>query len=291
MVMALAVKILRHLKYGSDMKKMIKIETKRAFLNRNYVFSIIVGVMITGAHFLQNVLPASGMLDNYLCGKGEYPVSLFNTWIGGSGHTFQPALFFMILPIICCIPFSDSYFVDKATGYQIHILTRTNPRDYYIGKTVAVYLSGGTAVMIPLLLNFIATATVVPALVPEASSRTFSIFEHSMWGLVFYTDPLWYILGYFILIFMYSGLIALVGIAASFYLKNRYLVLLFPFIVYTMANFILSYMGKHKYSPELFLRPDQPAGAAFHYICYLYIVILLCLFIVIMCKGRKSEIY
>lgn len=272
------------------MKNMVKIEIRRAFCNKSFFISIFIGVLITGSQIFTWALPSSKWLDNYLLGKGEYPVSLFNTWIGATGQTFQLTLFFMVLPILACIPYSGSCFVDHECGYQMHILTKSGKYHYYAAKCTAVYLSGGIAVLIPLVVNLIATAMIVPALIPEASSRTFPIFEHSMWSGLFYTHPFYYTAGYFLLIFLYAGLFALWGILASFYLKNKYMVLLLPFIIYALAGFILSYTGNYKYSPELFLRPDQPAGADFNYICILYVAVLTGFIILLTYKGRKGEI-
>lgn len=273
------------------MKNMIKIEMKRAFSNKNFWISILIGMLITGTQIFTWVLPAVEQLDNYMLGKGEYPISLFNTWIGASGHTFQLTLFFMVLPILACLPFADSCFVERESGYRIHILMKTEKKNYYVAKCIAIYISGGVAVVVPLLVNMMITAMCIPAIIPEASSRTFPVFEHSMWSLLFYTHPFYYLAGYFVMIFMYAGLFALWGIIASFYLKNKYLVILFPFMMYTVFGFIMDYIGKHKYSPMLFLRPDQPAGGVFWYVCLFYLILMTIFVLLLVYVEKEREIY
>lgn len=283
--------ILERLKCGNDMKNMIRIEMKRAFFNGNYIVSLLIGHIIAGTHIYMRVLPAMSRVDNYLLGKGEYPVSLYNMWIGAGGATFQPVLFFMILPILCCMPYAGSCSLDRDCGYRMHILTKTNKYQYYFAKCVAVFLSGGTAIVIPLIMNLVVTAMFIPAVIPESTSKTFPLAEHSMWCELFYSHPMQYIGRYLFLIFLFAGLFALFGVIASFYIKNRYLVLLLPFIIYTMSNFILNYLALYKYSPEIFLSPDQPAGADFTYICIVYVSLFLGFIIILSYKGSRNEIY
>ena len=67
--------------------------------------------------------------------------------------------------------------------------------------------------------------------------------------------------------------------------------LVIPFIVYTLVNFVLGYTEYYKYSPELFLRPDQPAGAVFSSIVMFYIFGLLICMILLVREGKKYDLY
>lgn len=282
---------LKLLKLDNKMNQMIRIELKRAFCNVRFLYSILVGLLIAGSQIFTWVIPAMEKADYYLLGKGEYPVSVFNTWIGASGHTYQLTLYFIILPVISCLPFSDSCFIERESGYQAHILTRVNRNAYLFSKSIAVYLSGGCAVVLPLVVNLYVTMMAIPSVLPEASSRTFPIFEHSMWSGIFYTHPYVYLGGYFVIIFSYAGLFSLFGMISSFYVRNRFVSLVIPFIVYTLVNFVLGYTEYYKYSPELFLRPDQPAGAVFSSIVMFYIFGLLICMILLVREGKKYDLY
>ena len=104
------------------MQKILKIELHRAFINWTFGVSIAIGCTIAISHLWFQVIPSICNLDNYLLGKGEYPVSVFNKWIGGEGISLQSALYNMLLPCLAILPYGDSLFCDKKSGYIKNIL-------------------------------------------------------------------------------------------------------------------------------------------------------------------------
>jgi len=199
------------------MTRILKIELKRAFCNRLFLISTIIGCIIAIAHIILNVVPTASMLGVH---SGYYINSIFNQWIG-LNYTFWTSLFFTIFPLLASIPFADSFLVDRKSGYIKNILTRTSKKNYYISKFIAVFLSGGFAVAIPLLLDFYLTALFFPAVIPDISSGIFALFANSTWASAFYTHPFAYVFLYLLLIFVVSGILASVALAFSFIIKPQ----------------------------------------------------------------------
>ena len=96
--------------------------------------------------------------------------------------------------IIAIFPYAGSLYQDIKSGYVKIIFTKVSKKKYFVSKIIAAFLSGGTAVVIPLILNLFLTALFVPALRPDASTMMFSINDGSMFSDIYYSKPFVYIL-------------------------------------------------------------------------------------------------
>lgn len=67
------------------MSTVLKMEMKRAFSGKAFWGTMLLGIGIACWQLVLVVIPNISMLDNYKLGKGEYPVSVFNSWLGGEG--------------------------------------------------------------------------------------------------------------------------------------------------------------------------------------------------------------
>ncbi|SHJ60815.1 hypothetical protein [Parasporobacterium paucivorans] len=273
------------------MIRTLQFELNRALKNRSFSVSLLIGLGISISHVVLSVIPSVAQLDNYLLGKGEYPVSVFNKWIGGEAYSFQPELYFVLLPILCCIPYVDSLFVDRKTGYTKNIYIRTKKGYYYASKLLAVFISAGLVITIPLVLNLILAAAFLPSIIPESSSMTFPLFEASMWSEIFYAQPYLYICLYILVIFLFSGLISVIGLTVAFFVKTRFVALVIPFMGYILLDFVCAYTFLYKFSPKIFLRPNQPSPADFKVIATEFIVFALITAVIYYVKWKNDEAY
>lgn len=272
------------------MRGIYKVEIRRAIINRSLLISIIIGTIITVSQVVMCVIPTYKMLDFYILdGKGEYPASVFNTWIGGEGYTFHPELYNILIPLLACLPYAGTLYSDKKSGYCKNIYVKTEKRKYYKAKFIAVFLSGGIAVTVPLIINLYLTALIMPSLIPDASSMTFPIFECSMWSEIFYQKPYIYIAGYILLIFFLAGLFAEISVIVSFIASNYFVVISVPFVFYVLEDYMLNLFGESKYAFRIFTRIDQPVM----FISFKSIIIkstALLLFLIILYKfGEKKD--
>lgn len=69
------------------MSTVLKMEMKRAFSGKAFWGTMLLGIGIACWQLVLVVIPNISMLDNYKLGKGEYPVSVFNSWLGGEGYS------------------------------------------------------------------------------------------------------------------------------------------------------------------------------------------------------------
>ncbi|MEG0597360.1 MAG: hypothetical protein RR502_04855, partial [Oscillospiraceae bacterium] len=202
------------------MIKCLKVELHRAFCSVGFMVSVLLGLLLCLGYFAQHTLPF--LLDGNLMQRymdGGFPPSVFNQWIGAGFRTLEQYLLFLLLPILAALPAATSFSADMGTGMLKNILVRCKRSHYFASKLLAVMLSAGCSVTIPLLVNLLLTCAAVPAILPVASSATFSIFPTGMWAELFYTSPWVYTLGYLAIIFVFSGLIAQTALCLSFYFK------------------------------------------------------------------------
>lgn len=276
------------------MFRILRFELKRAF-SMTFLFALFAGCVISLSDVFLNVIPQSyiqqpldsmNMMD-WLVSTGQYPHSLYNQWIGGQARTLSATLFFLMIPLLAALPFTESYCFDRM-GYIKNIVSRAENKQYLLAKYVAVFISAGTVACIPLALNFVATAMVVPALVPYASTHAFSIFAYCTFDKLFYSHPMVYEFIYLVLNFVLVGLIAEVGLVARLFTKNRYVVMLSPFILYLVIYFVSDILGAMDWSVFQMLRPVQIVPLDIIKVILIVIILFLATFIPYYITGKKD---
>ena len=245
------------------MGRLLKIELNRAFINRLFAAALIIGGVLAVWQVIDRVIPILAGQDSYL----EYPDkamlapgSVWDIWMGVDIFSLQSYLYFLLLPLLAVLPFADSYFSDCKTGYVKSVYTRAKKSSYIFAKLAAVFLSGGTAVVLPLLLNLGLTMMLLPSLMPVVSGTGTAIYDRAMWAERFYASPGLYTALYLLLIFVFSGFLAALALAVSFLVENRFVVLLGPFVLYLFIFALCSLLNVPEMSPMMFLNPGAPSG-------------------------------
>ncbi len=241
---------------------MLKIELKRAFINRSFIVALIIGIIICLWHFFEYIFPY--VIDSgYLSVEPEntfFPLISFNCWIGGNFVPVQSYLYFLLLPLIATLPFGNSYVTDKKTGYIKNIYTRTKKQDYILAKYIAVFLSGAVAVVLPLLINFYLTSLVLPSIAPDSASYSSVVFSYSKWSNLFYSNPFVFELLYMLITFIFSGLISSTALIISFFVNNKLIVAFAPMIIYVFLSSLADISGFQNIDLMRTINPTQGYG-------------------------------
>lgn len=244
------------------MKQVLKIELRRAFTSRGMFLALLIGSALAVYHCITEVLPMAETVayhtspEMLAIQKGPfYPDFLYFTWLGGTMfRTLPTTLYFMILPILAALPFADSLFTDMKDGYIKNVCLRVEKKEYYLAKYIAVFLSGGVAAVAPLLLSFLLACMFLPAMKPEPNAGNLcAIRETSSFPWLYYNLPMVFIALYLVINFVFSGLLACLGVVATAYLGYRFLVLVTPFIVYLFINSGFGLLGLKDWQPNNFL--------------------------------------
>lgn len=278
--------------------RLLKMECEKAFRNRYFISSVIIGMIFSILSLLYSVGTYEKLKEDQMIMSGNQMFqcqSLYNSWIGGEVFSLGFSLFYTLCPLLAALPYGWSYCREKSSGYLKSIVTRCRKRDYYMAKYTAVFLSGGTAVLIPLLANFILTACFIPAYKPSLGyALYYSIQSGSMLSGLFYRHPLLFVIVYLGLDFLFAGLFAVISYAASIFIRNWVAVTLFPFFSMLGLHYcrtFLRYKCYKEISPLNFLHATNVENPVSVWIvvvegCILFVIPLF----LILREGVKGEI-
>ena len=266
------------------MKRILKIELRRAFTSKLFLVSLGLGCLL--AIITLDYLNAFFQYQKPMTGIDFF----FSSWMGGNSINIYGYIFFLLLPMLAVLPYADSFYADSKSGFAKNILIRTHKRDYLFAKYIAVFLAGGTVVLLPLLLSFLSAAMVLPAIIPQATSASHGIFITSMWHGLYYSHPFAYTFLYIGVDFVFAGLFATISLAVAKLAQNRIVTLLAPFILYIFLSTAFDFFGRSDWAPMLFLPPGSGAGYGPVVLAEAVIGILLTFFAFVI-RGRKDDVY
>lgn len=284
------------------MKKVLKIEIQKAIFNRMFVISIVIGICITLLSFFQQ-LP---YMHTEVVSNGTEDLNpwtpvyiLFNHWIGGEIFSLGTTIYFFVFPLLICIPYGWSYCNEKKRGYSKLVAVQAGKMRYLFSKYVALFLSGGITMIIPLIFNFLLCTLFFPAVTPMVIYCTsYGVFRESLLSTLYYSMPFLYVFLYLCIDFVFAGLLACICMAVAAFLKQTWITLVIPFFVCLLIHFsgryiyVSSTVVYKQISPFYFLRPaDTGYAASFSIILGMAVCIFLVTFIIGVVWERKHEIY
>ena len=247
------------------MKVMIKTELERAFKSWSLWLALIIGMGLSIAQIITRIIPAA---MNPLMGYMPDNATL----------------------MLGAMPYAVTYLSDIKSGIIKNYVTRTAKFNYLATKYIAVFVTGGVVVVMPLLINYLTAITILPSLVWPVG--VFASSPKSIWSAIFYTHPHIYMIMYMILLFVCGGLMATIALIVSNIVNNRFVAMLAPYIITEFANAILRMSDKkwlRGIAPtKLFNMAQTNTGASF----IVYIAVLLILGVVVyFIGGLKHETY
>ena len=115
---------------------------------------------------------------------GFFEISYTN-WIGSHNIYLQQNIFYMAIPILATLPFGSSFYDDINRGYARNVCVRAKKKYYLIAKYIAVFVSGGCVVAIPMVFSFLISSMFLPTMLPEASYTFTNIYPAYKWADLF----------------------------------------------------------------------------------------------------------
>ena len=273
------------------MKSMINIELERAFRSTSFWIAILIGIIITALQFIQQVIPAAmnpiyWMKSNTL----QVPANAFrDSIIMGDGWYYQ--LYIRLVPILVTIPYAITYYTDYKKGIVRNYYSRTNKKNYIVAKFLAVFVSGGTVAVLPLVIYLLATSAVLPSFAIINGEMTCN--GNGMWSYILYSHPYIYYVMYFILQFICAGLLASISLVISRYVNNVFIVLLFPSVLCEFINAIAQWFPTKilkDLAPWRLFRIDQLAVNYWQSYIIFILVILFLDITIYMWRGVKDDV-
>ena len=167
-------------------------------------------------------------------GTGHAGYSLFHLWMGIYPNTQGASLFYAIWPVLAAMAYGWSYIEERRSGVYNQIASRTNARTYFVSKYVAVFVSGGLAVGVPMLVNLLSNALVCPyAKIPA----TYAIVSNNnIFSELFHTCPWAYGLLWCGMTFLCGGVAACLCFVVGTKLRHGVMVMLTPYAIYVALD-------------------------------------------------------
>ena len=274
------------------MNQLFKIEFRRAVKGKGMIISLVIGTLISVAHVIQYIIPlAQANATKFFV---EYPIlspnNVAESWMGGNPANLEGFLFFLILPLLACMPFGASYFEDYNSGFIKNIYMRVSKKEYLLVKYVVTFLLAGIAVIFPIVVNLICTMMLLPNLVPTATYVQNQVNPLVEFYTLFFSHPIGYTLIYFFFIFLMAGIFACIGLVASFWTDYKIIVLISPFLIQLIVHVVCTIIGKSEYSSVYWQQPGF--GIVSLWIVFIYFGVgFLTTFLVFSVKGERLDVF
>lgn len=270
------------------MISLFKMEFKRAFISKHFLIVVVLGLLLSMSHLFRFILPVYPVSE-----KDVDALNTLTQWIGFKTFSFETQMLFFLMPILVAIPYADTYLLEKKNGYLKNVLLKVEKIQYLVVKFITVFVIAGLVISIPLIINLLGTMLFLPSVIPPApETQQTPLFLTNMWQELYYTHPFLYISSYIGLDFLYAGLFGVIALAVSVFIKNRFLVLITPFILYLLLFLFSELTGKEGFVPFLFLIPapmlaETHASPIFGGFIILFLLSVITFFI----GANKSETY
>ena len=287
------------------MCSVLKLELKKAFKNKFFWISVVLGCLITLLSFehmvnmyYEGMSAISGNSTDIIYDPPIGINTVFNCWIGGEPFSLGSSIYFFVFPLLIALPYGWSYSEERKCGYRRMMITKTGKKKYYCAKYVAVFLSGGVAMVLPLIFNFWMTLLVVPAILPDVTMNMFyGVFGGSFLAELYYTVPFLYVAIYLFIDFVYCGFLVCICMAVSGIVRQKWGVVLIPFLLLLFVHVITDYIysdpsvAYKELSPLYFLRGVEVRYSFSGSIILLFAIGLLVISLIGIIKEYRNEIY
>ena len=198
------------------MKQMIKFEVKRMLRNPGFYIAMMIGLIVSAAHWIVEVLPVVRRMDKYMSLDFAllYPPNLYNSWIC-EGNNMYSYLYLLILPILVTLPYAATFFSDV--------------NDH--------------------LIEFICTIK------PQAADSTSNMVPKGSFSALLFTHPAVYVAISLMVIFLFSGALAVFALNVAFYSNHIFTVLLAPLVLNVFLSALFQLLNLQSWEPSNFINP------------------------------------
>ena len=283
------------------MRSVLCMEIKKAFTNKLFLLSFLTAAAIALYAAVFSILSyykyveadsLSASLSGYSMNPELPGITLFTSWIGADHVSPAASLFYLLLPLIAALSYGWSYCSECKSGYIKNITTRTSKNNYFLSKYIAVFLSGGTVVTVPILLNIMAVSAFIPAVQPDVFYDVY--YAEHPWSTLtplFYAHPVIYMLLKIAATFIFAGLISEICICVAFVSKNKFTTTFTPFFLLLFINYLSNTIGNiPQISPIQFLHTGK-VWVSLGVICFEMVLLFFVTFSVTLVRGKKNDIF
>ncbi len=170
----------------------------------------------------------------------DYQLGAISAWQG----ILPRGAYGFFATLMAGLPFADSLLRDRRHHYAGQVLLRTRYKSYLCAKILAVFCSGAAAVLAPALILLIVCLMTFPPDTQIVLDLSFSIGNILNPNVIepggsLAASPGAFVAVSLLMLALFGGVYALLGLGASFLIRNPYIVLGMPFLIYSFGEYIL----------------------------------------------------
>lgn len=287
------------------MRKLLKVELKKAFSNSWFIIALLIGMALVCINAYQVAVAYYGengvadyirsCLSNKIIPKdGLDGTTLYNSWLGATMDT-SAVVFFYLVPLLAILPCGWNTAEEINGGYLKIVVPRIGRKKFYFTKLLAAFISGGTAIAIPLFSSLCVTAAIVPAITPHPYNNMYYwIYHGDLLSSLAFSHPLIYAFVYIIIDFIFAGCFACLPLIVALRSEKRIAALVVPYIAVILcdaARNFLNYISYIEISPLNLMHSLPPQNAAKPFVLIAWLLIFSVVILVFgLRKGVNQEI-
>ncbi len=260
-------------------------EYRKIFQNKFFYISLLIMIFISILSALQDL---EIFFENYnlqvlIYGDKTYGkkmislVSSHQYWLGMPiSISLYAQFYYFIFPLVIGMSTVDTIYNELKSGNINYYLSRMSRKKYYFGKYLVVFTISMILFIIPILTNIIyiniRTGIWNYSLYTQTIHNIFDSnnplhifftqyenrFQLEFLSRLYINNPYLYGFIMYILGAIFCGLYVSIGLSCSLFIKNRYLVILTPFLIYIGFWIIFSAFKLSHIDPFNILYPAQP---------------------------------
>lgn len=201
---------------------MLSYEMKHAIFNKRMLISILLS-------FLCLIVGSADILFDHNSNIDFSYLFLFSYSCGTA------SLLALIYPVFACMPYGDTYAVERESGYLLYKQTKIHNVKYILIKLLSSSISGGLALSIPVACYLILC---IFSRGPMLTDYGMEYISHKV--QFYHSQPVLYCAGFIGNAFLCGVIFSLLALALSVFIKSRYLVLFLPLVLYILCNILCS---------------------------------------------------
>ena len=253
------------------MFKNVRVEVWKATHNVYFYLAFVAGFILVLSNVYETYAAVTELTKNCIEAQNVgVPItnfngcSLFVWWIANNGINYGSTYFYLIWPILAAMPFSWSYAQEARSGCMYQYITRGNRRSYFTAKYIAVFISGGMVISIPVLADLLLNAMICPDDSLLFMNALTTIENCSFLSTLFYTHPWNYSIIWCVLEFLWGGAAAVLCFLAGTKLRFSVTAMLVPFSIFyvlgVLGESIVRITGTSLILNPLYLAMSAPSG-------------------------------
>lgn len=222
------------------MKIGLKTELWKALHNPMFYAALILGCLISFVNVAENLIVADQIksiifAEDHTGSQSPWGFSLFLLWMPVNGASYGRYLFYLVWPVLAAMPFGWSYLQERRGGLYNQLVSRMGRNPLYVAKYIAVFISGGLVVAVPVLFNLLVNAMFCPYVLPNILNML-HISDGYFLSELYFTVPWAYALIWCGVDFLFGGAAAGLCFVVGTRLRLQVMTILTPFVLLMVVD-------------------------------------------------------